>query len=646
MTGLPIIETKGNDVSAYIPTNVISITDGQIFLETDLFNSGVRPAINVGISVSRVGGNAQIKAMKSVAGRLRLDLAQYRELEAFAAFGSDLDKASQAQLERGPRLVELLKQPQYSPFPVERQVVSIWVGTTGQLDDVPGRGRPPLREEFLDFVGRSHAGIYSAILSTGKLEDSTVDLAERRGQGSSRRTSRRRPAAASRSLRTSDERELDELEADQRSQESIKRHTPATSPTPTRQHARRADPICLPSFGSTGAESNRCSRPRRSPARWSSSRRRASRGAAAGHGLQAVRRRDHPRDHGGRQPDQRRPPADHRAREPDAGPPCSSSPATAAWPVPTARTCCGRPRRCYETLREEGKESAIYAVGRKAAGYYRFRDRKIEADFTGFSEQPDYDSAKAVADALIEHFVQPDRGGRRRRDPRRLHRVPQRCSRSAPVARRILPMVVEETTRSRRTARCRCTSSSRRAEDVLDALLPRYVESRVFAALLESAASESAARRRAMKSATDNAEELIKSLTRAANSARQAEITQEISEIVGGANALAGVRRLKMTVTEQEHYTQPARGRDRARGPGHRPGRRRRVRARRDARDLQRAARRPHARRRHRDPDPRGRQAHRRQHRARHLDEPDRRPGARRARCRTPAPRSRFRSAT
>src|ERR1700709_2497403 len=137
MTGLPIIETKANDVSAYIPTNVISITDGQVFLESDLFNQGVRPAINVGISVSRVGGAAQLKAMKSVAGRLRIDLAQYRELESFAAFGSDLDKTSRAQLERGQRLVELLKQPQFSPFPVEQQVVSIWLGTTGELDVVP-----------------------------------------------------------------------------------------------------------------------------------------------------------------------------------------------------------------------------------------------------------------------------------------------------------------------------------------------------------------------------------------------------------------------------------------------------------------------------------------------------------------------------
>src|SRR5204862_5370795 len=137
LTALPIIETQAGDVSAYIPTNVISITDGQIFLESDLFYSGVRPAINVGISVSRVGGNAQIKAMKQVAGRLRLDLAQFRELEAFSAFGSDLDKSSKAQLERGARLVELLKQPQYTPYSVERQVVSVWAGTSGELDDVP-----------------------------------------------------------------------------------------------------------------------------------------------------------------------------------------------------------------------------------------------------------------------------------------------------------------------------------------------------------------------------------------------------------------------------------------------------------------------------------------------------------------------------
>jgi F-type H+-transporting ATPase subunit alpha len=174
MTGLPIIETKANDVSAYIPTNVISITDGQIFLETDLFNSGVRPAINVGISVSRVGGNAQIKAMKKVAGGLKLALSQYRDLEAFASFSSDLDPASRAQLDRGARLVELLKQPQYSPFPVERQVVSVWAGTEGYLDDVPVEDVRRFESEFLDELQRSHAGIYDAIRETGDLSQDTV----------------------------------------------------------------------------------------------------------------------------------------------------------------------------------------------------------------------------------------------------------------------------------------------------------------------------------------------------------------------------------------------------------------------------------------------------------------------------------------
>jgi F-type H+-transporting ATPase subunit alpha len=174
MTGLPIIETKGNDVSAFIPTNVISITDGQCFLETDLFNAGVRPAINVGISVSRVGGSAQTKAMKKIAGRLRLDLAQYRELEAFAAFGSDLDAASKAQLERGARMVELLKQGQYSPYSVERQVVSIWAGTSGKLDDVAVADIRRFEAELLDFIGRERKDIFKVISETKDLNDDTI----------------------------------------------------------------------------------------------------------------------------------------------------------------------------------------------------------------------------------------------------------------------------------------------------------------------------------------------------------------------------------------------------------------------------------------------------------------------------------------
>jgi F-type H+/Na+-transporting ATPase subunit alpha len=174
LTGLPIVETKANDISAYIPTNVISITDGQIYLEADLFNAGVRPAINVGRSVSRVGGNAQVKAMKKVAGNLRLSLSQYRDLEAFAAFASDLDAASRAQLDRGSRLVELLKQPQYDPFPVENQVVSIWAGSNGYLDDVPLEDVSRFEHDLLENLRRSHEGILTAIRETKDLSEDTV----------------------------------------------------------------------------------------------------------------------------------------------------------------------------------------------------------------------------------------------------------------------------------------------------------------------------------------------------------------------------------------------------------------------------------------------------------------------------------------
>jgi F-type H+-transporting ATPase subunit alpha len=177
LTALPIIETQAGDVSAYIPTNVISITDGQIYLGSDLFYSGIRPAINVGLSVSRVGGSAQIKAMKAVAGSLRLDLAQYREMAAFAQFGSELDKATQAQLARGQRMVELLKQGQYRPMPVENQVISIFAGTNGYLDDVPVNRVRQFEEELLDYVMREHPKIQRDIVAKGKLDDElTTDL--------------------------------------------------------------------------------------------------------------------------------------------------------------------------------------------------------------------------------------------------------------------------------------------------------------------------------------------------------------------------------------------------------------------------------------------------------------------------------------
>ena len=174
MTGFPIIETKANDVSAFIPTNVISITDGQIFLQSDLFNANQRPAVDVGISVSRVGGAAQTKAMKKVSGTLKLDLAQYRSMEAFAMFASDLDDASKAQLTRGARLTELLRQPQYTPYAVEEQVVSIWAGTNGYLDDLEVSDVLRFEAEFIDYL-RHRTSVLSDIAASGKLEDETLD---------------------------------------------------------------------------------------------------------------------------------------------------------------------------------------------------------------------------------------------------------------------------------------------------------------------------------------------------------------------------------------------------------------------------------------------------------------------------------------
>ena len=197
MTGLPIIETKANDVSAYIPTNVISITDGQIFLQSDLFAANQRPAIDVGISVSRVGGAAMTKAMKTVTGSLKVDLAQYRAMEAFAMFASDLDAASRQQLDRGQRLMALLKQPAYSPYPLEEMTVSLWLGTSGKLDKVPTEDVLRFEREFLDYLRRSHEGILSAIRETPEVRG--------RGRRARRRTtpswtsSRPPRAAASRS---------------------------------------------------------------------------------------------------------------------------------------------------------------------------------------------------------------------------------------------------------------------------------------------------------------------------------------------------------------------------------------------------------------------------------------------------------------
>ena len=254
LTGLPIVETKANDISAYIPTNVISITDGQIFLETDLFNSGVRPAINVGRSVSRVGGNAQIKAMKKVAGSLRLALSQYRDLEAFAAFASDLDAASRAQLDRGARLVELLKQPQYDPFPVENQVVSIWAGGNGYLDDVPIEDVSRFESEFLEYLKRQHDGILQTIRETLDLSEDTITALK-----DAIEEFRKVFETSSGELLSAEDEAAEALEDE--GQEKIARRNP-----PARERPRRSS-RWEPSFVWSGGGSARSSPSPRSPAR-------------------------------------------------------------------------------------------------------------------------------------------------------------------------------------------------------------------------------------------------------------------------------------------------------------------------------------------------------------------------------------------
>ncbi len=222
MTGLPIIETKAGDVSAYIPTNVISITDGQIYLQSDLFNANVRPAIDVGVSVSRVGGNAQIKAMKDVAGRLKLDLAQFRAMEAFAMFASDLDPASRAQLARGARLVELLKQKQSSPFPVEEQVVSVWAGTTGKLDKIKVEDVKTFEADFLGFLHHKYQGVLDGIRETGKLDDDARDTLDKAITEFGKEFASEAPVD-DRRTDVGTEAEAEDLDADSVDQEQIKR---------------------------------------------------------------------------------------------------------------------------------------------------------------------------------------------------------------------------------------------------------------------------------------------------------------------------------------------------------------------------------------------------------------------------------------
>ena len=658
MTGLPIIETKGNDVSAYIPTNVISITDGQIFLETDLFNSGVRPAINVGISVSRVGGSAQIRAMRTVAGPLRLDLAQYRELEAFSAFGSDLDaRLASAQLERGARLVELLKQPQYAPFPVEQQVVSIWAGTTGAARRRPGRGHPPVRGRVPRLRRPRQAGRSTTrSCRPASSSDDTVDRAgggDRRVQEAVRRQ-RRQP----RGQRAEAEAARGRTRAARRSRR--KHRSPArTASQPSKSHHDgRGASRWAPSSGSSAGGSGRCSRPRRSPRRWSSSpppasSRRSSASQAAAPYAEEITARSS----AGREPASlhRRTRCSRTERE---------NPRRAAVLVVTSdrglaggyssnalraaerarRDCCARRARSPCPTSSAARASATTgSASREIAGEL---DRVLRAAARTPTPRR---SPTPLIDAFLAGAEEPTAS------TRSTSSTPSSSAWSSqrPVAKRLLPLVVEETTRRRPDGPLPLYEFEPTAEGVLDALLPAlrrephlHRAAGVGGVGVSGPPAGDEVRDRQRRRADQGLTRAGQRRPARPRSPRKSWRSSAAPRRSPDSDASSGSESV-MTAVAERPPPRPPRRRHRPRRPRDRPRRRRRVRA---------ATRCRTSTTRCRststlgddddDADPRGRAAHRRQHGPR--DRRCSRPTAWSAAPRSPTParRSRCRSAT
>ena len=398
LTALPVIETQADDVSAYIPTNVISITDGQIFLKSDLFYSGVRPAINAGISVSRVGGNAQRRAMRKVAGRLRLDLAAYRELEAFSQFASELDAATQRQLARGQRLVATLNQPQYAPWPLEEQVTAIWAATNGYLDDVPVAQVPRFHEELRESL-RAEGTVLKAIVESGDLSDETRRSAEegrRRVQGRVLRRGGARPGGGSLLAMLASQQDIKRrirfARTSRRSRRPWSSSPPrgCAAPRPGSRPCARTPTACRPSRSRwprprRGPTTSRCSPGatcRRSP----SIALTADRGLAGGFNANVVRR--------------------------------SLEVADAA----SAR---------------EGHDVVWLTVGRRGTSTLRFRGQEIEASYTGITDRPAYADAQADRRARGRPLHRaPGRPGRPRLQPLRLGARPEARGRRPPAGAR------------------------------------------------------------------------------------------------------------------------------------------------------------------------------------------------------------------
>ena len=484
LTALPFIETQAGDVSAYIPTNVISITDGQIYLEADLFNSNVRPAINVGISVSRVGGNAQTKAMKQIAGRLRLDLAQYRELAAFAQFGSDLDKASLAQLNRGKHMVEILKQGQYQPLPVERQIAIIFAGTNGYLDDLPIEQCAKFEEELYRFVDNTHRGLWEEIRTKKVLDDAParhVEGCHRGIQG---------PLYGGPSPRYRHMPSLIDIRRRIRSVKNTQQITKAMKMVSAAKLRRAQDRVIA-------------ARP------YAALLRKVLTDVAAAAAAEAE-------DQAGENPllAQR---AERRVLlvliTGDKG-------LAGAFNTNLIK---GAQRFMAE---HAGAAVTLELIGRKGRDFFRKRGAAIAGEHIGLAAKAAYSDTAAIARKAIEMF------GNGETDAVYLlyNEFKSVVSQKLTLAR-VLPLEMPE-----QSAPVDYILEQPAAE-ILNALLPKCVEMEFYRALLESAAAEHAARMTAMEAATSNAADMIDRLTLFMNRVRQASITKEIIEVVSGAAA-------------------------------------------------------------------------------------------------------------
>ena len=521
MTGLPIVETKANDVSAYIPTNVISITDGQIFLQSDLFNANQRPAVDVGISVSRVGGAAQTKALKKVSGTLKISLAQYRSLESFAMFASDLDAASKAQLNRGSHLTELLKQPQFSPYSMEQEVVSVWAGTHGKMDDLPLGDVLPFEKAMLDYLDHN-TDILKTIRET---EDFTADT----------------EAALDKAVEA-----FRETFVTSAGKPLVEKKPDVKNATPVEQEKIVAGEKCF--MGSQLALKSRIASTASLEKIFNAQEMIASSHIAKARDValnakpytdaifdvvQALVAHTHI-DHPIVKKDEDNPRVAVLALTSDRG-----------MAGPYTSSIIRETESLLARLDAAGKQPELYVYGRRGVTYYKYRNRDVAGTWEGDTDQPGVEVAESISKALMDAYMKPaDQGG-----VSELYIVFTEFVNMVVQKVRVLRMLPVELVLPEQQGSGPVSESDADAatplyafepnvDEVLDAILPKYIQSRIHECLLTAAASETASRQNAMHTATDNARSLIDDLTRKLNASRQASITQELTEIIGSADAL------------------------------------------------------------------------------------------------------------